>query len=100
MIYNKPRKIDKASVESLLLNHRLQDLKPQFFTIENDDVELGVGTLAEEQKTDLVLIIPKKHGPFHKAWSNEFIYYSRFPVMAIHEEDTVCEPEEEVYSLN
>jgi nucleotide-binding universal stress UspA family protein len=79
--------IEKASTEKLLLYHHLSQFEPEFDFIENEDVEQGISLLAEKNSVDLVLIIPKKHGLFHKSQSKEFIFYSLVPVMAIHESD-------------
>ena len=82
--------IDKGAVEKLSLYHHLSRLNPEFYFIENEDVELGISLLAEKNRADLVLFIPKKHGPFHKSQSKELIFYSLVPVMAIHENDFAC----------
>ena len=83
------RAINKRSVESLLLSHRLLNTEPAFFAIEDEDLEHGVAELARAHNIDLLLIIPKKHGPFHKSKTKEFVFYSPVPVLAIHENDVV-----------
>ena len=93
-VHTKQTKFDESSVEYTLLRDRLLHLDAKFFTVENTDVQRGIATLATRHDTDLILIIPRKHGPFHKAWSNEFIFYSSVPVMAVHEGDVVQESEE------
>jgi hypothetical protein len=97
-VQTKQKGIEKDSVESLLLTQRLSNLKPQFFTVENENVERGVEMLAQRNAVDLVLIIPRKHGLFHRAKSNEFIFHSSVPVMTIHEEELVPETEDEIFS--
>jgi nucleotide-binding universal stress UspA family protein len=80
---------DRKSLGSVLLDHRLVHLQPQFYFIENEDILKGVTSLAKEHATDILMIIPKKHGPFHKSKSKDFIFYADIPVMAIHENDMV-----------
>ena len=79
--------INKNSVQSLILDHRLVNLNPQFHFIENKDVLQGVTSIAKQHNIDLLIIIPKNHGPFHKSQSKDFIFYSPIPLMAIHEHD-------------
>jgi len=79
--------INQHTVESLLLDHRLQNLNPHFYFIEAEDIMLGITSLAKKHAIDLLMIVPKKHGPFHKSQSKDFIIYSDVPVMAIHKED-------------
>jgi hypothetical protein len=50
---------------------------------------MGVTDIAKEHGIDLLIVIPKKHGPFHKSQVKDFIFYSDIPVMAIHENDLV-----------
>ena len=47
----------------------------------------GVTSIAKQHNIDLLIIIPKNHGPFHKSQSKDFIFYSPIPLMAIHEHD-------------
>jgi len=79
--------IDRNAVQTLLLDHRLLNLNPQFFFVKNEDVMMGTTTMAKEHSVDLLIIIPKKHGPFHKSQAKDFVFYSDVPVMAIHEND-------------
>jgi nucleotide-binding universal stress UspA family protein len=79
--------INKHTVESLLLDHRLLNLNPHFYFVEDEDIMLGIISLAKKQAIDLLIIIPKKHGPFHKSQAKDFIFYADVPVMAIHKDD-------------
>ena len=81
------QQINRNSLAGLLLDHRLENLRPELFYIEDEDVLKGVSLLAEKHQADLVMIIPKKHGLFHRSQSKDFIFYSDIPVMAIHEDD-------------
>jgi nucleotide-binding universal stress UspA family protein len=79
--------INKNAVNTLLLDHRLLDLNPEFHFVENKDIMQGITSVAKEHAVDLLIIIPKKHGPFHKSQAKEFVFYSDIPVMAVHEKD-------------
>lgn len=79
--------INRNAINNLLLNHRLEHLKPQFYCIENDNVWRGITVLAEKHAIDMLIILSKKHGPFHKSQTKDFVFYSNVPVMVIHEND-------------
>ena len=79
--------ISKHTVESLLLDHRLLNLNHHFYFIEDEDIMLGITSLAKKHEIDVLIVIPKKHGAFHKSQSKDFIFYSDVPVMAIHKND-------------
>ncbi|MGN6211157.1 universal stress protein [Parafilimonas sp.] len=83
--------INRDSVDSLSLDHRLIALNPQFHVVKNNDTIIGITDLVKEHNIDLLIIIPKKHGPFHKSQSKDFIFYTDVPLMAIHENDLVPE---------
>ena len=83
--------INRNSLSGLLLDHRLMNLNPQFYYVENEDILKGISSLAAQHSTDILMIIPKKHGPFHKSQSKDFIFYSDIPVMAIHEDDVAAD---------
>jgi nucleotide-binding universal stress UspA family protein len=83
------KNLNRNTLNSLLLDHRLVNLDPQFYFVEDEDVMKGVESLAKEHNIDLVIIIPKKHGPFHKSQSRDFVFYADVPVMAIHENDLI-----------
>jgi len=79
--------INRHTVESLLLDHRLLNLCHHFYFAEDKDIMLSVTSLAKKHETDMILIIPKKHGPFHKSQTKDFVFYSSVPVMVVHEND-------------
>lgn len=83
--------INRNSVDSLLLGHRLLNLNPQFYVVKTEDIMIGITSMAQEHQIDLLIIISKKHGPFHKSQTKDFILHSNIPVMAIHENDLVSE---------
>lgn len=83
--------INRDSVDSLSLDHRLIALNPQFHVVKNNDTIIGITDLVKEHNIDLLIIIPKKHGPFHKSQSKDFVFYTDVPLMAIHENDLVPE---------
>jgi nucleotide-binding universal stress UspA family protein len=81
--------INDTSIDKSFLDHRLLVAKPGFYNIKSSDILLGILTLAKQRQTDLLLILPKKHGPFHKSQTKDFVLYADIPVMAVHEDDLV-----------
>lgn len=80
-------KINRNAINNLLLNHRLEHLNPQFYYIEDNNVWRGMTTLGEKHKIDMLMILSKKHGLFHRSQTKDFIINSNVPVMVIHEKD-------------
>ncbi|HVZ97984.1 MAG TPA: universal stress protein [Chitinophagaceae bacterium] len=79
--------LSRRTLGDMLLEGRLEYMKPQFYFTEDTDVMRGVSALAKKHNTDLLVVVPKKHGLFHKSQSKDFILYSNVPVLAIHEDD-------------
>jgi nucleotide-binding universal stress UspA family protein len=86
---NDEKNINRNTVGGMLLNRRLKYLEPQFYFVEDKDIVRGIASLAEKHEIDLLIIIPKKHGLFHKSQSKDFIFHSLVPLIAIHENDLV-----------
>ena len=81
----KEADIEISPTEKLLLRHRLRDFNPSFHFEKNDIVKKGIELFARDKNIDLVLIIPKKHGLFHRSQSKQVIFHLPVPAMALHE---------------
>jgi len=55
--------------------------------VQDDDVWKGIEILAEEHGIDMVIMIHKKHRPFHRSQAKDFVLHMNIPVMAIHQND-------------
>lgn len=79
-----------TSHETVLLHAMLEEIKPAYHYIENDDVEAGVHQFAEQNGLDIVIVIPKKHSLigsfFHKSNTKKFLTKSQIPVICMHDE--------------
>jgi nucleotide-binding universal stress UspA family protein len=75
--------------ESLLLHTMLEDLKPRYDFIEDENIEAGIEKFAEKNNLDLVITIPKKHklleGLFKKSHTKDLVFHSQLPIMCVHE---------------
>ena len=79
--------MNRHAINNLLLNQRMEHLKPQYYNVEDDNVYRGITELVKKHAIDLLIILSKKHGPFHKSQTKDFVFYSNVPVMVIHEND-------------
>ncbi|HXL55515.1 MAG TPA: universal stress protein [Chitinophagaceae bacterium] len=77
--------VAKEPIEKYLLESYLKEFHPKFHFINDSSVEKGIELFAQKNDIDLILILPKKHGPFHKSQSKEFVFHSPVPVITIHE---------------
>jgi nucleotide-binding universal stress UspA family protein len=85
--------INRHAIDNLLLNHRLEHLNPQFYVVQDDNVWKGIKILAKKHAADMLIIVSKKHNPFHKSQTKDFVIHTDRPVMVIHEEDRVAKKE-------
>lgn len=75
--------------ETLMLDTLLEDFHPVYHFIDNPDVIEGIVEFAEENKADLVLTIPKKHGLFESIFkrsrTSKLVYHTHIPLLTLHE---------------
>ncbi|MEP6683713.1 MAG: universal stress protein [Parafilimonas sp.] len=81
--------INKISLGGLAVDHRLQNINPEFYFVQDKNIMQGIASLAEKHNADLLIVVSKKHGIFHKSKSRDFIFNSTVPLMVIHENDLV-----------
>ncbi|WP_276504754.1 universal stress protein [Terrimonas pollutisoli] len=90
-VSDKPQEKFSAETveESGLLQEMLGDLHPQYDFLNAPEVEKGVADFAEENKLDLLIIIPKRHSLFskifHHSHSKQLVLHTHIPVMSLHE---------------
>jgi nucleotide-binding universal stress UspA family protein len=74
---------------SVSLQNVFSEFQTRFSFVAKQKIEEGVYKFAEENKPDLLVVIPKKHGLmagiFHKSKSKPFILHPRVPVLSIAE---------------
>ena len=80
-----------AEEQSALLHGLLEETHPQYFFIDNPDVEKGINEFAESNNLDLLIVIPRKHrlldSLFQKSHTKELAFHSHIPILAVHEEE-------------
>lgn len=70
-----------------LLTGRLEYSNPEFYFIESKNVLKGINALAQENNTDMLIILPKKDGLLYKSQSKKFIFNTEIPMIVLHEND-------------
>lgn len=87
---NKNFKLDTPE-QSVALHTLLQEARPKYFFINNEDVEKGISMFAESNNIDLIIVIPRKQRLldmlFQKSHTTELAFHSHIPIMSIHEKD-------------
>jgi nucleotide-binding universal stress UspA family protein len=77
--------------QSALLHTLLEETHPQYFFIDNPDVEKGIHEFTENNNLDLLIVIPRKHrlldSLFQKSHTKELAFHSHIPILAVHEEE-------------
>jgi nucleotide-binding universal stress UspA family protein len=75
--------------QSALLHDLLEDLRPKYDFIEDENIDAGINRFAEKNSLDLLITIPKKHklleGLFRKSHTKELVFHSHVPIMCVHE---------------
>ncbi|MEC5148070.1 universal stress protein [Chitinophaga sp. 212800010-3] len=75
--------------ETMMLDTLLEDFQPVYHFIDNPDVVAGIVEFAEENKADLILTIPKKHGLFESIFkrsrTSKLAYQTHIPLLTLHE---------------
>lgn len=74
---------------AITLQNQLDRFHPQLHFIINQNIENGILEFTKKNKTDLLIIIPKKHGLlgslFHKSESKIFVEHPHIPMLFITE---------------
>lgn len=75
--------------QSVILHNLLKEVKPKYFFIDNENVEEGISSFAEQHHIDIIITIPKKQSLldslFQKSHSAELAIHSHIPIIAVHE---------------
>lgn len=75
--------------ETMLLDTLLEDFNPVYHFIDNPDIVEGIVEFAEENKADIILTIPKKHGLFEgifkRSRTSKLAYQTHLPLLTLHE---------------
>jgi nucleotide-binding universal stress UspA family protein len=73
--------------ESVTLENHLNKLKPAFHFLVGDKLAERLNEYAKEEKLDLLVVVPKKHGflaLFDKKHSSDIIVHNNTAILAVH----------------
>lgn len=75
--------------QSGLLDAMFRGYEPQYYFVEDYDVQEGLSHYTEENKIDLLIAVPHKHNLLHKLFvpshTRQIVFHSKVPVMVVHE---------------
>jgi len=75
--------------ESFVLADTLEDMKPEYHTIEANDIINGLNSFAASAKLDWIVVIPKTHTLVQKIFTRsnaeQLLYHTIVPILCIHE---------------
>lgn len=80
----------EVSAEMAALTNLLQKVAPEYHTLQHANFTDAINNFVEQNKIDLVIAIPKKHGffegLFHRSHVKALAFHSHVPLMLVHEE--------------
>lgn len=80
----------ESGAELQNLEYILEEVNHELHFIENENLQDAIHDFVELHKTDLLIMIPKKHSffesLFHKSLTKEMAYQSRIPVLTLHQD--------------
>jgi hypothetical protein len=70
-------------------NHLLKNIHHSFYDIKNEDVINGINDFVEEQKMDMVVMIPQTHSGFKNLFTEphtkRMAFHIKTPLLALHQ---------------
>ncbi len=76
--------------EMATLKELLQEVSPQYHTLQEANFVMAINAFIEQNNIDLVIAIPKKHsffeGLFRKSHVKTLAFHTHVPLMLVHEE--------------
>lgn len=84
------KKDTDLAAEMATLKNLLQEVSPEYHTLQNADFVTAINSFIEQNKIDLIIAIPKKHrffeGLFRKSHVKILAFHTHVPLMLVHEE--------------
>jgi nucleotide-binding universal stress UspA family protein len=75
--------------ESFILKELADDIRPEYHSIESEDVTEGINWFADKAKLDWIVVIPKKHPLVQKIFSRShtrhLLFHTHMPILCIHQ---------------
>jgi nucleotide-binding universal stress UspA family protein len=87
---NETAKEANLTTETATLKRILQNVLPQYHTVQSNDFSKAINAFIEQYNIDLVVAIPKKHGffegLFRKSHIKTLAFHTHVPLILMHEE--------------
>ena len=75
--------------EKKILNSLFNNYEPQYYFVKGENFTETINQFAVENNSDLIIVIPKKHGLFEsifkRSHTKALAFHSHIPIMTIHE---------------
>ena len=75
-------------LEGMFVNELLKKIKPEYYTIDAEDITEGINSFANEANIDWIAAIPKDHNPadrlFKHSHTKDLLYHAHVPVLCMH----------------
>lgn len=77
------------AVEAIELNHSLEDISNSFHNIENENIMDGINEFVEQNKSDMIVMIPHEHtfleNMFSESNTKQMTFHANIPLLALSE---------------
>lgn len=89
-VYEGEKKISSdKTYQQELLQSLFKDYKPEFHYASNEKFINGINDFVDNNKIDLIIVIPRRHGifdsPFKESHSKQLAFHSHVPLMYVRE---------------
>lgn len=75
--------------ESFVLQDLIDDIKPEYHSIESADITEGINWFADKANLDWIVVIPKKHPVVQKMFSRShtkhLLFHTHLPILCLHQ---------------
>ena len=77
------------AVAGIKLDHLLEDVDHSFHAAKSEDVVKGINDFVDENKIDMVVMIPRMHATlkniFQEGYTKRMAFHTKAPLLALHE---------------
>ncbi len=88
-ISTSEKETEVSPEECKALDDLLVGYNPEFHFVHDKHFTEAINVFADENKVDLIVTIPKKHGffegLFHKSHTKQLVFHSHTPIMVLHD---------------
>lgn len=84
-VTKNPEISSHTMTEAIGLQHQLTDFTPRFHYLTDEKVEEGIDSFIKRYDPDLLIVVPRNKGFFHRSHTKALILHSTIPVLSIGE---------------